>query len=64
MNLPGKSTDQRIWRMNMQSTLLKFMLAAALAACAGCVAKVETDPAPAKVNVDVDPPPDIKVKVD
>jgi hypothetical protein len=31
---------------------------------AGCVARVETDPAPAKVNVDVDPPPNVDVKVD
>ena len=55
--------------MNWQ--LLRFLSAAVLAAAlsAGCVARVETDPAPANgtVNVDVDPPakaPDVKVNVD
>lgn len=55
--------------MNWQ--LLRLLAPALLAAAlfAGCVARVETDPAPASgtVNVDVDPParaPDVKVNVD
>jgi hypothetical protein len=53
------------------SQLLKACLATMFltAAAAGCVARVETDPAPSSgtVDVDVDPPrrgPDVNVKVD